>query len=77
MPYQKRQELPKKVKDNLPKGAQKIFKSAFNNAWEQYKDPSKRRGDESREEVADKVAWSAVKRKYKKEGGDWVKKDKD
>ena len=31
-----------------------------------------RRGDESREEVAHKVAWAAVKKKYSKGGdGDW------
>jgi cation transport regulator len=72
MPYD--QELPKSVKDNLPDGAQKIFKEAFNNAWEQYKDPAKRRGDSSREETANKVAWAAVKKKYMKNGDKWVKK---
>lgn len=68
MPYSRLTELPKQVK-GLPKGAQQIFKKAFNNA--QYKNPEKRKGN-SREEVSQKVAWSAVK-KYKK-AGEWTEK---
>lgn len=74
MPYKTKKELPKSVKDNLPEGAQKIFKEAFNNAWEQYKEASKRKGSSSREEAANKVAWSAVKQKYRKKGDKWVKR---
>lgn len=65
MPYTRR-TLRKSVKDKLPKHAQEIFTAAYNNAWERYGDPAKRRGSESREEVANKVAWAAVKRKYRK-----------
>ncbi len=62
--------------DNLPTHAQEIFKEAHKNALDQYSDPKKRRGgkNESQEEVAHKVAWSAVKRAYKKHGDKWVKK---
>lgn len=74
MPYKQKEELPKRVKNNLPAHAQKIFKEAYNSAWEQYEDEDARQGDDSREEVANKVAWSAVKKKYKKEGDDWVEK---
>lgn len=74
MPYAKRSELPDSVKDNLPEKAQDIFKEAFNNAWEQYKDPSERRENVSREETAMKIAWAAVKQKYRKQAGKWVKK---
>ena len=74
MPYDKKSELPERVKDNLPKKAQEIFREAYNSAWKQYKDPKDRRGDASREEVANKVAWSAVKKEYKKEGDKWVKR---
>lgn len=70
MPYSKRSELPEAVKDNLPAHAQDIFMAAYNSAYEGYKDPDDRRGDESREEVAFKVAWAAVKRDYKKGEGD-------
>jgi cation transport regulator len=74
MPYETIKELPERVKQPLPEGAQKIFKEAFNNAWDQYRDPEKRRDDASREEVANRVAWSAVKKKYEKKEDKWVKK---
>jgi cation transport regulator len=61
MPYRSTRELPESVRDNLPEHAQDIYKEAFNSAWDEYADKDKRRGDESREEVAHKVAWSAVK----------------
>lgn len=73
MPYSKLSELPTGVKDNLPKHAQEIYLKAYNSAYEQYKAPEDRQGDDSREEVAHKVAWSAVKEKYKKDedSGNW------
>jgi len=58
----------------LPKHAQEIYKEAYNSAWDEYADPSDRRGDASREETAHKVAWAAVKQKYEKQGDRWVKK---
>ncbi|MGD2170270.1 MAG: ChaB family protein [Chlamydiota bacterium] len=75
MPYKRRSDLPKPVKDHLPKGAQEIFKEAYNNAEKQYKSPSKRRGNASLAETANKVAWSAVKKQYSKGSDDkWHKK---
>jgi cation transport regulator len=74
MPYDKINQLPKKIKDNLPKEARQIFKEAYNNAWNQYADSNKRKDNASQEEVANRVAWSAVKKKYQKENGDWIKK---
>lgn len=73
MPYKSRSELPDTVRSVLPEHAQDIYKEAFNSAYEEYKDPNDRRGDATREEVAHKVAWAAVKNKYKK-GSDnaWV-----
>jgi cation transport regulator len=70
-------DITKERIDELPSHAQEIFKEAHSSALEQYKDPDKRRGGkkESKEEVAHKVAWSAVKKKYKKgEDGKWIKK---
>ncbi|HJU58756.1 MAG TPA: ChaB family protein [Nitrososphaeraceae archaeon] len=71
-------ESTKKRIDELPSHAQEIFKEAHSSALEQYKDPNKRREGkkDSAEEVAHKVAWSAVKKKYKKDNEDdkWVKK---
>lgn len=75
MPYKSTQDLPDAVRDNLPGHAQEIFKEAFNSAWDEYADPDKRRGDESREEVSFKVAWSAVKNEYEKGDDDkWHRK---
>jgi cation transport regulator len=75
MPYKTINELPESVKDHLPKHAQEIYKEAFNSAYEQYDDPSERRGDADREETAHKVAWSAVKKAGydKSDDGNWHK----
>lgn len=61
VPYKSISELPDSVKNVLPKHAQEIYKSAFDSAYEQYKKPSDRRGDD-RESTAHRVAWSAVKK---------------
>lgn len=74
MPYDKLSELPDSVKNSLPKHAQEIYKEAYNSAWDQYSSPQERRDNSSREETAHKVACSAVKKTYKKEGDKWVKK---
>lgn len=76
MPYSQISELPDSVKNVLPSHAQDIYKEAFNSAYDEYKSPSDRRSDESREEVAHKVAWSAVKQKYAKgDDGKWHRAD--
>jgi len=54
---------PDRIK-KLPSHAIEIFVSAFNSALKQYKN----------EQTANQVAWSAVKKMYKKEGDNWVKK---
>ncbi|HWU77159.1 MAG TPA: ChaB family protein [Rhodanobacter sp.] len=72
MPYRTLGELPAAVRDHLPKHGQEIYKEAFNHAWREYADKDERRGDESREEVAHKVAWAAVKKKYARDdAGSW------
>lgn len=66
MPYVTNADLSHKVGHRLPEHAQTIFRKAFNNAYEQYQ------GDE---EVAFRVAWAAVKKKYEKnDDGVWVAK---
>jgi cation transport regulator len=69
MPYKSIADLPDSVRDNVPKHAQEIYKEAFNSAFDEYKE----RGAEGREETAHKVAWSAVKKKYRKDekSGKW------
>ncbi|WP_342240809.1 ChaB family protein [Inquilinus sp. OTU3971] len=68
MPYPSIDDLPVPIRSHLPLHAQEIFRSAFNNAWSSYAD----RGPKQREEVAHRVAWAAVKRRYRKEGDQWV-----
>jgi cation transport regulator len=47
---------------------QEIFLSAFKNAWQTCAD----RGFQEREEVAFRVAWAAVKWRYRKHGEIWI-----
>ncbi|AFV90742.1 chaB multi-domain protein [Acidipropionibacterium acidipropionici ATCC 4875] len=72
MPYTDTNDLPESVQRVLPMHAQDIYKEAYNSAFDQYKDPSERRGNEDREAAAHKVAWAAVKESYSKgEDGKW------
>jgi cation transport regulator len=50
----------------LPEHAQDIYRAAFNHAFESH------RGDSRQEEIAHRIAWSAVKRQYEKVGDTWV-----
>ncbi len=66
MPYRTNSDLPVPVRHHLPPAAQTIYREAFNNAWQQYA------ASDRREEIAHRVAWSAVKRRYRKAGQMWV-----
>lgn len=68
MPFTDNEHLPPSIRRALPPHAQDIFRSAFNAAWVSYgaKDPARR------EEIAHRVAWAAVKRRYRKSGGEWL-----
>jgi len=66
MPYKIPEKLPARVRSGLPQHAQEIYLAAFNSAWQSYADPAKRRGNEGREETAHRVAWAAVKKRYRK-----------
>ncbi len=65
MPYKTNKSLPDSVKGSLPQHARTIYRKAFNSAEEQYDSEAR----------AHKVAWSAVKKEYKKKGDKWVKND--
>jgi cation transport regulator len=67
MPYAINADLPARLRRTLPDHAQDIYRSAFNAAWESYGTHEPPR----REEIAHRVAWSAVKRNYVKVGGRW------
>jgi cation transport regulator len=68
MPYASNTDLPQAVRRFLPPHAQDIFRGALNAAWDHYgsTDPS------HREEIAHRVDWSAVKKRYRKVSGEWV-----
>ncbi len=66
MPYRTVQDLPLNLRELLPEHAQEIFLKSFNNAWEEYQDKRGRPQNISQEEMAFRVAWNAVKRKYSK-----------
>jgi cation transport regulator len=74
-PYKTRGELPDPVKEHLPAGAEEIYKEAFNNAWERFKDPTKLKYGGDRESASHRVAWFAVKKRYiKNPQGRWILK---
>jgi cation transport regulator len=66
VPYVSNVDLPARVRSHLPPHAQDIFREAFNDAWRTYT------GSRRREEIANRVAWSAVKKRYRKVGDAWV-----
>jgi cation transport regulator len=69
-------EGTKDVQDTLPEHAQGIYREACNSAWEAYADLEDRRGNNSQETTAHKVAWAAVKQSHKKNSdGEWVKNE--
>ena len=66
-PYQNIDDLPKPVREHLPRHAQEIYRAAFNGAWDAYHHD---------EERAHRIAWAAVKYSYEKdeETGQWKRK---
>jgi cation transport regulator len=66
VPYTSNGELPVSVRRHLPEPAQSIYRETFNHAWDSYA------LDPRREEIAHRVAWSAVKRHWHKAAdGSW------
>lgn len=62
-PYKRNEDLPSSVK-SLPSSAQSLWRRVFNRAYPKGED------------YARKVAWSVVKKVYKKVGDKWIKKSK-
>jgi len=71
MPYAFNDDLPQSVRRRLPAHAQDIFRNAFNHAWEAYGGSEPDRV----EEIAHRVAWAAVKKRYRKVGSSWVPRE--
>jgi cation transport regulator len=70
MPYPSIDDLPLSVRCHLPMHAQEIYRGAFNSAWLNYDD----RSPDEREATAHRVAWAAVKRRYRKQGNRWIER---
>lgn len=68
MPYASNADLPSPIRHALPAHAQDIYRAAFNSAFASYADSGRR------EEIAHRVAWAAVKKRYVKVGNDWVER---
>ena len=66
MPYNTNIDLPPAVRNHLPAHAQDIYRAAFNHAFAAHA------GDPRQEEAAHRIAWAAVKRRYVKDGSEWV-----
>jgi cation transport regulator len=65
MPYASNAELPATLRKRLPRHAQDIYRAAFNDAYATY--------GRTREAIAHRVAWTAVKRRYiQRAAGIWV-----
>ena len=62
MPYKRNADLPKGPRA-LPAGAQTIYRNAYNGAH---------KGKTTAQ--ASRIAWAAVKRKYRKDGERWVRR---
>lgn len=69
MPYASNDDLPASVRDHLPPHAQDIFRAAFDAAFTEHE------GDPRQEEAAFRIAWGAVKKRYRKAGSTWVPKE--
>lgn len=66
MPYVANDALPAGVRAHLPCAAQSIYREAFNRVWYLYD------GRSDREQIAHRLAWAAVKRKYIKVNDHWA-----
>lgn len=69
MPWKNITDLPREIREKLPAEAQKLFLGSFNGA---YDGTCKDRTD--REACAIRIAWGTVKKQFKQENGNWVKK---
>jgi cation transport regulator len=68
MPYQNNSQLPPAVRSHLPVHAQDIYRAAFNQAFHAHQ------GEPGQEEIARRIAWAAVKRRYVRSEPRWTER---
>ncbi|MBA2125434.1 cation transporter [Hyphomicrobium methylovorum] len=66
MRYPSNGDLPAPVRDRLPTAAQDIYRTTFNNAWDN------RAKNPIEEAAAHALAWDAVAKAFVHEGGEWI-----
>jgi cation transport regulator len=69
MPYRTTADLLAPVRDHLTSHAKDIYRAAFNHAFAAHA------GNIRQEEIAHRIAWTAVKRYYVKDGDQWVRSE--
>lgn len=73
MRYESTNDLPDTVRDVFPQGAQEIYLEVYNKVWDSHTGDSS--DNMSRDSVAHRQAWAAVKREYVKDDvtGQWYR----
>jgi len=66
MPYFSNSVLPSHVRAKLSAAAQNTYRHAYNRAWQA------RPHDASRKQIADRIAWEAVRSKHQEAGAEWT-----
>lgn len=67
MPFKNLGELPSSVAEVLPPAGRELYAAAHNCAWEQYRRLAGGGGPGSREDMAERAAWLAVSRVFRKD----------
>lgn len=75
MDYKKLEDLPQKIRYDLPKRAQKIFLKAYIENWEKYSDIKEK--NMPQKSFAELKAWLEVEKKYSRNpvSGTWFDKE--
>ena len=66
MPYFSNEELPSDIRARLPGAAQNTYREAYNRALQT------QLHNASRKQIADRIAWEAVRHKHQQPGAEWV-----
>lgn len=75
MPYDSNEELPSRIRRQLPPHVCTIYRMTYNTTFEKYKDTDEHIGNRELDDIADKAAWTAVEEAFTKEGDEWVRKE--
>ncbi|MEJ2211488.1 MAG: ChaB family protein [Anaerolineae bacterium] len=74
MPYEKKSDLPKTLRETMPEEAQDVYIQAYNEAFEQYQE--RQGGDAGQDAVAHRNAMHTVNQEFAHdpETGKWYRK---